>query len=369
MGPPQKAFGLYNSKTKNSKRTQDFCNDIVAGSQFPISLRKKKAKKRKTVKNKKFHNKFTQISPNHTEYNVLNINNDHPVFFSGKESTDIANHQPMVNEVIYSALTNCRVIDDTADDFCGAIGTDAEEHIVFIKIPRKKAIENEQTKATHNAVKSMESFIAKDPSRSRGKQRKWQGDTYNFDGITAGQGQKGLFPPKHLGKQDDFANNEMNRVEGVVKTHLPVDDAHGFRRAKWNMDHMKHVLPGEKMFTALAAGKNVYLRQHTDYDSFYSAVFVHSSHPSFVDNEGHYKLNLPIACYFVFGKLGYSVALRPGDILIFHPLETHAVSSRTEFFEKEGIDIIVSSLYLKTSVVEGNVANGKVHCNEQNSKK
>ena len=96
---------------------------------------------------------------------------------------------------------------------------------------------------------------------------------------------------------------------------------------------------------------------------------MHSSHPSFVDNEGHYKLNLPIACYFVFGKLGYSVALRPGDILIFHPLETHAVSSRTEFFEKEGIDIIVSSLYLKTSVVGGNVANGNVHFNERKTKR
>ena len=105
--------------------------------------------------------------------NFFRIQNDHPVFFSGKESTDIANHSPKVNKVIYSALTNCRVIDDIGDDFCGAIGTDAEEHTVFIKIPRKKAIASEQTKGTHIVVKSMESFIAKYPSRSRGKQRIW----------------------------------------------------------------------------------------------------------------------------------------------------------------------------------------------------
>ena len=129
--------------------------------------------------------------------NFFRIQNDHPVFFSGKESTDIANHSPKVNKVIYSALTNCRVIDDIGDDFCGAIGTDAEEHTVFIKIPRKKAIASEQTKGTHIVVKSMESFIAKDPSRSRGKQRTWQGDTYTFNGITACQGISGL-PPLNI---------------------------------------------------------------------------------------------------------------------------------------------------------------------------
>ena len=92
------------------------------------------------MKNKKFLNTFTQILPNHTEYNVLKIKNDHPVFFSGKKSTDIANHPPMANEVIYSAQTNCCVIDDIADDFCGAIDTDAEEHIDFIKTPRRKVM-------------------------------------------------------------------------------------------------------------------------------------------------------------------------------------------------------------------------------------
>ena len=197
--------------------------------------------------------------------------------------TNIANLPPMANEVIYSAQTNWHVIDDIADDFCGAIGTNSEEHIVFIKIPRRKAIAK---KRTHKVVKYMESFIAKDPNRSRGKQRKWHGDTYIFDGITAGQGKSGLFSPKHLGEKDDFANNEMNRVEGVVQNHLPVDDADGFRHVKWNMDHMKHVLRGDKMFTALAAGKNVYLRQHTDYDSFSDPSFFDNKEP----NKHHYKI-------------------------------------------------------------------------------
>ena len=149
------------------------------------------------MKNKKFLNTFTQILPNHTEYNVLNIKNDHPVFSSGKKSTDIANHPLMANEVIYSAQTNWHVIDDIADDFCVAIGTDAEEHIVFMKNPRRKAIAKKETKSTHKVVKYMESFIAKDPNRSRGKQRKWHEDTYIFDGITAGPGKSGL-PPLNI---------------------------------------------------------------------------------------------------------------------------------------------------------------------------
>ena len=76
--------------------------------------------------------------------------------------------------------------------------------------------------------------------------------------------------------------------------------------------------------------------------------------------EENQKYNLPVVSYFVFGKLGRAVALRPGDILIFHPCVTHSNSSRTDFFEDNKIDIYCSSMYLKTRVVGGNNADGKV---------
>ena len=369
MSDSTKRFATYKSNTQNSKRTQAFSDDIVDDDQM-YNRKKKTNKRRKYNKKKKFLDSFKVIEPHETYYNKLKIVENKPVFFSGKETTDINNHEPIPNEVVYSAPFNCRVIDDKPHNFSGLIGKDGEDNIVFIKIPRDTAINDHQIPPAKDVYEYIESFIKKHPTKVRGNQRVWRGDAYNYDGITAGQGKAGLFRPKFLGNPGDHANSEMKRVEEIVKNHLPLNDKDGFNNAKWKIEHMNHLLPDEKIFTALAAGKNVYLRQHTDSDSFYSAVFVHSYNPEFAKKKSkRYKRNLPVACYFVFGKLGYSVALRPGDILIFHPLETHSVSSRTEFFEKQSIDIIVSSLYLKTAVVGGNVANGKVHFNERTTKK
>ena len=96
-----------------------------------------------------------------------------------------------------------------------------------------------------------------------------------------------------------------------------------------------------RTFGALSFGINVHLSCHTDDNFAYSVVTVHMGHHDYSVTEDN------IIVYFCFPRLGMAVALRPGDILIFNPLEPHAVSSRV----KKGDEVLVLSMYLKTAIV------------------
>ena len=58
----------------------------------------------------------------------------------------------------------------------------------------------------------------------------------------------------------------------------------------------------------------------------------------------------PISNYFTFPSTGHAVGLRPGDILIFNPLYTHCISSKTD--EYNGIDVANISLYTKMQNID-----------------
>jgi len=155
----------------------------------------------------------------------------------------------------------------------------------------------------------------------------------------------------------------MNRVGCITKEFLPANFYIGYARACEKVMHLTQFVTG--LHPAIATGINAYLGQHVDEDSFWSTTFIHCDDKRFLGNNKKYKMDVPMACYFVFGKLAYAVALRPGNILIFHPCYMHLNTSRTEFFEKKKIDIYCSSLYLKTRVAGGNNANGNVEFNKR----
>jgi len=98
------------------------------------------------------------------------------------------------------------------------------------------------------------------------------------------------------------------------------------------------------IFGSVAFGRNVYLNAHRDNDFTYSIV---SAHRALDQDKKRYEINDDVICYFVFPRYGMAVPLRPGDILIFNPLEYHCVSSRVA----EEDDILCLSLYLKSAVV------------------
>ena len=98
------------------------------------------------------------------------------------------------------------------------------------------------------------------------------------------------------------------------------------------------------MFASIASAKNVTLNSHADNDTIYSLVTpMETNGAPFTDNDD-------ICLYFTFPDLGYSIALRPGDILIFNPQKYHSVSSRCDPTKP----IWCTSLYLKNAVVGGN---------------
>jgi hypothetical protein len=90
-----------------------------------------------------------------------------------------------------------------------------------------------------------------------------------------------------------------------------------------------------KYYSGLAFGCNVFLRCHTDEDFTTSIVQV------FVNGKETYVV------YFCFPTLGVAVPLRPGYYLMFNSLVPYCISSRCN--NKD--DVIVLSMYMKTSVV------------------
>jgi hypothetical protein len=99
-----------------------------------------------------------------------------------------------------------------------------------------------------------------------------------------------------------------------------------------------------KYYSGLAFGCNVFLQCHTDEDFTMSIVQV------FVNGKEIYHIDNAVVVYFCFPKLGVAVPLRPGDYLMFTSSVPHWVSSRCNNRD----DVIVLSMYMKTSIVRMN---------------
>lgn len=92
------------------------------------------------------------------------------------------------------------------------------------------------------------------------------------------------------------------------------------------------------IFSGIAFGRNIFLNAHIDDDYTYSLVSIHS--------RSIYNRRTEHVIYFSFYRLGLTIPLRLGDVLIFNPLEPHSVSSRC--YPQD--DIFCLSIYLKSAV-------------------
>ena len=90
---------------------------------------------------------------------------------------------------------------------------------------------------------------------------------------------------------------------------------------------------------------------HVDDDFFYSLTTIMSRH-GLREDVDKYRLDAEVSSYFAFPEQGITVALRPGDMLIFNPPYQHCVSSRSSAFENK--DVFCLSLYLKMAIIGGN---------------
>jgi hypothetical protein len=67
----------------------------------------------------------------------------------------------------------------------------------------------------------------------------------------------------------------------------------------------------------------------------------------FVNGKETYHIDDAVVVYFCFPTLSVAVPLRPGDYLMFNSLVPHCIFSRCNNRD----DVIVLSMYMKTSVV------------------
>lgn len=100
-------------------------------------------------------------------------------------------------------------------------------------------------------------------------------------------------------------------------------------------------IPPAKYFGAVAFGRNVFLRCHTDKDFTMSMAHI------LVEGQDVYQLDDDIAVYFCFPTLGVAVPMRPGDFLLFNSTIPHCISSRCHRSDT----VMAITMYLKTSIV------------------
>jgi hypothetical protein len=348
-------FCEYKQKTINSERTRIVNESNIQQSNHDANLVKKRSDVRKEMKLKDMERVIPTDESMSKAKVIKKIIDKEPItFFSGKDTTDIGKH--LKNDgCVLSAVSDCIILDDEKSDFNGIIGFDEKDNVVFIKIPRKHAINHDNTPIVSKYVGCLKRLLKKGKSKGRGAKRPVRSECYTYDGYAGSYTKKGITEPKHF---DEDTQKLMNRVGSITEEFLPANFYRGYTRACEKVTHLTQFVTG--LYPAIATGINAYLGQHVDEDSFWSTTFIHCDHERMLEKNNKYKMNVKVACYFVFGKLGYAVALRPGDILIFHPCYTHSNSSRTEYFEDKNIDIYCSSLYLKTRVVGGNNADGIV---------
>jgi len=158
-------FSQYEASTLNSKRTRVVNESIIEHSNLDEDPRKNRKKSFRRKKSQSKSNKFketklqgmdvaypTDESMTKATAIIKLLDAQKYVFFSGKESAYINNHKKNDGHIL-SAHKDCVVVDDK--EFIGIIGYDDNGNVMFIKVPRKHAINHDNTPIVSIYVNSL----------------------------------------------------------------------------------------------------------------------------------------------------------------------------------------------------------------------
>ena len=173
-----------------------------------------------------------------------------------------------------------------------------------------------------------------------------------FMGVKASRGAKGCTPHSYHHQElsashwDNIFDYVVN-LEAVFMKYAPTQILGQLNECKKmvsyvpmsNHDGSDHT----KYFPSVAIGCNAFMPAHTDQDFTLSVCSVHI-------RDTDYKNFCEPITNFCFPRLGVCIAMYPGDILVFNPLEPHAISSRC----RKSDNVYALTTYLKTAVVGGN---------------
>ena len=275
----------------------------------------------------------------------------HPLFFSGNPGSK----DTIIGVPINS---NVRPVTDltTVDTKCGfryPMNHDEEDQILLL--PRAAILEGHpRVKDLLNALDAAQDMSGS--SLERGSERivafQSKGSKYINPGAYPDRGGKGITQRiihKIQLHEWETLLKHVKYCENKAFTYLRSGFLAGFGNARLVVPFRTFPAPPgseeSKMFSAIAAAKDVCLNSHTDDDTIYSLVTPIDCNKSIT-----FQMDDPICCYFTFPEIGIAIALRPGDILVFNPQTYHSVSSRAD----DAQHIWCLSLYLKTALVGGN---------------
>ena len=180
-------------------------------------------------------------------------------------------------------------------------------------------------------------------------------DTYVILGASAKRYGKGLRLVDRKLKEEEHANERyllqkfFRQVAHASTAYLDTPSIRylnvakemaGFSRFSFDERDKSLIWP------SLAVAVNVVMEMHTDEDFVMGCAGVLGG----CGYRQHDPMGSDILQYFCFPSYGSAVGLRNGDLLLFNPRVPHCVSSRSTMQE----DVICTSFYLKTAIVDGN---------------
>ena len=233
----------------------------------------------------------------------------------------------------------------------------------FILLPRRSTLNIIPKKGMMNLFESVLACEkAKGKTLTRGDSKKIFGaDTscppmYTSIGVQPDRMKRGVTPIQPF--MSKLPLNHWNRIMKMMRWSEQAFEMMGSHKALHSLGASKRVNPYETMrpsptdkkqslakyYGAIAFGRNVFLRCHTDQDYTYSIIQVH------LEDRDSYSIEEDVIVYFCLTTVGVAVALRPGDFFLFNAKIPHSISSRC----KKTQHVLCVSSYLKTAVVGQN---------------
>ena len=278
-------------------------------------------------------------------------------YFSSDDSVEIVERHE-------SGVSVFNVVDSTVvNTVNGAKMYDNLGDLIFLLVPRRVALENCSERNVNSDIDILQSLQrhtnhTRRGIRSQGTMTSKSAPKYISVGVKACRGRRGT----NCGvfKNDPVMKTRlvkfMRRLEHFVGRYIDSDILRGLQAAKrvcrWETIDNKNLF-----YSALASAADYYSAAHVDADFFFSLLYTIVDNLSSGDDmqgQAHrgYDLDDEVVQYFVFPNTGVSVALRPGDVLLFNPIKYHCLSTKTSAYQQK--HVYVTSLYLKTAIVGGN---------------
>ena len=248
-------------------------------------------------------------------------------------------------------------------------------HPIFILVKRIDALQhNNNGRADYETLEWL--MKHNNNVNVRGTAKSGFSEKYVTVGAHGSHFETGMHIKKLSGKNKEFHEPYLKkwfgRVKKIAKEYLPfgllsrlsiskfiVDDnmTYDYKKEKLCEDEQMPKSVWEKMpksvWASMASSYNYVSPVHTDNDSFLSCLTT-TLYPKAEQRNGRYKYpdHCEICCYFCLPGVNTAIALRPGDVLFFNPLQKHCLSQRTINYLDE--KIYCSAFYLTTKQISGN---------------